>query len=157
MLFFHVLLARNAGADRINLNGEITYQDIDTTTTTKTTGEKLDTNSYLIRQRYNLDLSKTIYPYLSFDTGTIFELNETTSKTEGTKTEIDERLLQPFVRLSLDIDQIGQQTYIGRVLLSGFKGCYSRHSISKLLATVDYNRWLYHADKLNGPRSPGPE
>ena len=102
MLFFHVLLARNAGADRINLNGEITYQDIDTTTTTKTTGEKLDTNSYLIRQRYNLDLSKTIYPYLSFDTGTIFELNEATSKTEGTKTERDERLLQPFVRLSLN-------------------------------------------------------
>ncbi len=102
MLFFHVLLARDAGADGINLNGEITYQDIDTTTTNKTTGEKFDTNSYLIRQRYNLDLSKTIYPYLSFDTGTIFELNETTSKTEGTKTDRDERLLQPFVRLRLN-------------------------------------------------------
>jgi hypothetical protein len=102
MFFFHVLLARNAAADGINLNGEITYQDIDTTTTNKTTGEKFDTNSYLIRQRYNLDLSKTIYPYLSFDTGTIFELNETTSKTEGTKTDTDERLLQPFIRLSLN-------------------------------------------------------
>ncbi len=102
MLFFHVLLARNAGADGIRLNGEITYQDVDTTTTNKTTGEKFDTNSYLIRQRYNLDLSKTIFPYLSFDTGTISEFNHTNSETEGTTTKRDERLLQPFVRLSLN-------------------------------------------------------
>ena len=68
----------------------------------KTTGEKIDSESYLIRQRYNLDLSKTIYPYLTFDTGTIFELNEATSKTEGTKTEIEETRLQPFLQLSLN-------------------------------------------------------
>ena len=102
MLFFHVLLAPNAGAEGIRLNGEITYQDVDTTTTNKTTGEKFDTNSYLIRQRYNLDLSKTIFPYLSFDTGSIFELSHTNSETEGTTTKRDERLLQPFVRLSLN-------------------------------------------------------
>jgi len=102
MLFFDVFLARNAAADGINLNGEITYQDIDTKTANKTTGEKFNTDTYIIRQRYNLDLSKTIYPYLSFDTGTIFELNEATSKTEGTKTEIEETRLQPFLQLSLN-------------------------------------------------------
>ncbi len=102
MLFLHVPLARNASAEGIHFNGEITYQDIDSKTTNKITGDKFDTNSYLIRQQYNLDLSKTIYPYLSFDTGTIFELYETTSKTGGTKTDRDERLLQPFVRLSLN-------------------------------------------------------
>jgi len=102
MLFFHFLLARNAGADDISLFGEITYQDIDTKITNKLTGEKSDTNSYIIRQQYNLDLSKPIYPYLSFDAGTLFELDEATSKTQGTKSETEQRLLQPFLQLSLN-------------------------------------------------------
>lgn len=102
ILSFLILLARNTGAEGIYLNGEITYQDVDAKTTNKTTGESSKTDSYIIRQRYNVDLSKTIYPYLRFETGTIFESSETTSKSEGTKTEFDERLLQPFVQLSLN-------------------------------------------------------
>jgi len=102
MLFFQVLLAENVGADGINLRGEITYQDTETKTTNKLSGEKIDSDSYLIRQQYNLNFSKTIYPYLSFNAGTLFDLDETTSKTEGTKTESEERLLQPFLQLSLD-------------------------------------------------------
>jgi hypothetical protein len=67
----------------------------------KTTGEKRDFESYRFDQVYNLDLSKTIYPYLSFRTGTIFELDKTSSKSEGTRIEAEETLFQPFVRLDL--------------------------------------------------------
>ena len=102
MLFFHVLLARNAGADDIRFNGEITYQNLDSKTTNKITGEKFDSNAYLFLQQYNLNLSKTIYPYLTFETGTLFELNETSNKGEGSKIETDQRILKPFVELRLD-------------------------------------------------------
>jgi len=102
MLFFYGLLAGKVCADDINLNGEITYQNIDSKTNNKITGEKFDTDTYLILQRYNLNLSKIIYPYLTFETGTLFELNESTNKSEGSKIETDERVLKPFVELRLD-------------------------------------------------------
>ncbi|MGB7033204.1 MAG: hypothetical protein WBF29_17325, partial [Syntrophobacteria bacterium] len=62
MLFFHVLFTRNAGADGINLNGEITYQDLDSKITNKITGQKFDSQTQILLQNYNLNLSKTIYP-----------------------------------------------------------------------------------------------
>jgi len=102
MLFFHGLLAQKVCADDISLNGEITYQNLDSTTTNKITGEKFDSDAYLFLQQYNLNLSKTIYPYLTFETGTLFELNETTNRSEGSKIETDQRILKPFVELRLD-------------------------------------------------------
>jgi len=102
MLFFHVLFTRNAGADGIDLNGEITYQDIDSKYTNKITGEKFDSQTYILLQSYNLDLSKTIYPFLTFKTGTVFDANDTTTKSEGEKFEIEQRLLKPFVELRLN-------------------------------------------------------
>jgi len=102
MLLFHVLFVRNAGADSINLNGEITYQNLDSQITNKITGEKFNSEIYSILQQYNLNLSKTIYPYLTFDAATLFELRDTTTKSEGIKIETDETLLQPYLRLRLD-------------------------------------------------------
>ena len=102
MLFFHVLFTRNAGADGINLNGEITYQDLDSKITNKITGQKFDSQTQILLQNYNLNLSKTIYPFLTFETGTLFELNETTIKSEGEKFETEERRLKPFVELRLN-------------------------------------------------------
>ncbi len=102
ILFFNGLLASNACADGINFSSELTYENSDSKTTIKTTGEKIDSDSYRFDQRYNLDLSKTIYPYLTFATGTTFEWDNATSKTEGTKIETEERVLQPFVELRLN-------------------------------------------------------
>ena len=102
MLFFHVLFPRNAGAEGINFNGEITYQDVDSKNTNRITGEKFNSETYTFFQNYNLNLSKTIYPFLTFDAGTIFDLHETTIKSIGEKIETDERLLQPFVELKLN-------------------------------------------------------
>jgi hypothetical protein len=102
MLFFQVLFIRNAGADGIDLNGEITYQDIDSKNTNRVTGDKFRSDTYTLFQNYNLDLSKTIYPFLTFETGTLFELNQATTKSQGEKAETEQRVLKPFVELQLN-------------------------------------------------------
>jgi hypothetical protein len=102
VLFFNCLLAWNVCADDISLNGEITYQNLDSKVTNKITGEKFDTDAYSLQQRYNLSLSKIIYPYLTFDAETRFERRDSTVKSEGSKIETDETLLRPFLRLRLD-------------------------------------------------------
>jgi len=102
MLFFHGPMARKVCADDINLNGEITYQNIDSETRNKITGQKFDTETSTLLQQYNLNLSKTIYPYLTFETGTRFELNESTTKGAGSRFETEERVLKPFVQLRLN-------------------------------------------------------
>jgi len=102
IIIFSPLLSSIACADGIRFNGDITYSDSESDVTNKTTGEKINTNFYTVEQRYNLNLSKNIFPYLLFETGTIFEWNNATSKTEGTKNEFEERKLQPFARLRLE-------------------------------------------------------
>ena len=102
MLFFQILFIRNAGADGIDLNGEITYQDIDSKNTNRVTGDTFRSDTYSLFQNYNLDLSKTIYPFLIFETGTLFELNQATNKSQGEKVETEQRVLKPFVELQLN-------------------------------------------------------
>jgi len=102
MLFFHGPTVPKVCADGISLNGEITYQNIDSETTSRITGQKFDTETNIVRQQYNLNLSRPIYPYLTFETGTRFELNESTTKGEGSRFESEERILKPFVQLRLN-------------------------------------------------------
>ena len=102
ILFCNTFLAWDARADRISFNGDIIYQNVDSKTTNKLTGQKIDSTTERIDQRYNLDLSKTIYPYLSFRAGGIFESNRLTTESEGTKTKTKETLLQPLVEIRLD-------------------------------------------------------
>ncbi len=101
IFFLSALLPTYACADGINFRSEFTYTNSEATSTNKTTGEKIDSESYLFKQRYNFDASKTIYPQLTFSAGTLFELNESTTKTEGTKSKFEERRLVPFVQLRL--------------------------------------------------------
>ena len=102
ILFLHGFFAWNACADDIRFTGDLKYQNLDTKNTNKVTGQETHTKSYSFQQQYNLNFSKTLYPYLKFDGGTLFEYNQYTSKTEGTKSETDERLLRPFVNLRLN-------------------------------------------------------
>jgi len=97
-----ILSATNVCAEGINFRTELTYTNSDTKNTNKITGEKTKTESSSFNQKYNVDLSKTIYPYLTFAAGTFFESDDRTSKTAGTKTETEERLLIPFVQLNLN-------------------------------------------------------
>jgi len=94
--------AINVCAEGVNFRTELTYTSSDVDNTNKTTGEKTKSNFYSFDQIYNFDLSKTIYPYLTFAAGTLFELDNQTSKTAGTKIDTEERLLIPFVQLNLN-------------------------------------------------------
>jgi hypothetical protein len=101
VIIFNHTSAPHTSAQGIRFNSEINGTYSDTETELKTTGEKIKSSSYSIEQRYNLNLSKIIYPYLTFDTGTIFQWNNFSAETDGTDSELEERILRPFVALRL--------------------------------------------------------
>ena len=97
-----IFSAVSVWAEGVNFRTELTYTNSDIENTNKSTGEKTKSNFYSFDQLYNFNLSKTIYPYLTFSAGTFFELDNSTTKTSGTKTDTEERLLIPFVQLNLN-------------------------------------------------------
>ncbi len=102
VILLSLLLPWRAVADDINFRSELTFSSSESTNKIKTTGETIKTEFDRFDQLYNLDISKTIYPYLTFDIGTNYEWNSSTSKTEGIKSEREERILRPVVGLRLD-------------------------------------------------------
>jgi len=102
VIFLSIFSAINVCAEGVNFRTELTYTNSDIENTNKSTGQKIKSNFYSFDQVYNFDVSKTIYPYLTFAAGTFFELLNSTSKTAGTKTDTEERLLVPFVQLNLN-------------------------------------------------------
>lgn len=102
LILFNSLLPSYGYADGITFNSQLNYSSTDSQIKNKTTGEKRDAETYRFDQVHNLEVSKSIYPYLSFRTGTIFELDKASSKSEGTRIEAEETLFQPFVRLDLN-------------------------------------------------------
>jgi hypothetical protein len=102
VILFNIIASSNAGADRINLQGEFTYTNSDSETTNKTTGLTAASTFSVFNQRYNLDFSKTIYPYLALGGGTRYELNNSTSTFQVGETETEETILRPFLELNLN-------------------------------------------------------
>ena len=101
ILFAVLLLPTIACGDSINFVGRLQYTSTDTTNKNKTTGEKTKSDFLRLDQRYNLDLQKTIYPYLTFSAGTFLELDEARAKSEGSTSTAEERVLSPYVGLRL--------------------------------------------------------
>ena len=97
-----IFSAINVWAEGVNFRTELSYANSNVENTNKITGEKTKSNFDSFDQIYNVDLSKTIYPYLTFAAGTFAEFFNSTSKTAGTKTDLEERLLIPFVQLNLN-------------------------------------------------------
>ena len=95
-------LPSNACADGVAFRGDFSYTNSDLEVTNKSTDEKINSDLYRFRQRYNFNLFKTIYPLLTFRAGTHFELDNVESKTEGSKVTREERTLRPFVELTMD-------------------------------------------------------
>jgi hypothetical protein len=91
-----------ARAEGISFRTEQGYSNSDSSTQIRTTGEKIDTSFSVFRQLYDLDLSKTIYPYLNFDAGAVYELNRARSTTENIELDAEEKILRPFVELNVD-------------------------------------------------------
>ena len=90
----------SARAEGIDFFSQLTYTWSDSKITDKTTGEKSDSESYRFDQRYNLNLTKTVYPYLTFNAGTFYEVDTNKSLTDNFKTE--EVTLQPVLGLTLN-------------------------------------------------------
>ena len=76
------------GEIRIQADLEYIYSDIETEE--RDTGEKIDTTFSYFKQKYNIDIQKEIYPYLYFRGGGFFELIDSTTDEEGSKTGFDE-------------------------------------------------------------------
>lgn len=102
MNLFSPILSCNARAEGIDLRTEFSYTGSDSKATNKTTGEASTSEFSAFNQRYNLDISKTLYPYLTFVGGTLYELESFTFTSQETETETEERILRPFVGFNLN-------------------------------------------------------
>jgi hypothetical protein len=102
LILFNGLFLSLACADGINLRGEFNYTNTVSDTTNKSTGIETTTESAFFNQRYNFDFSKTLYPYLTFLGGSLYEIENSKSTIEDLDTEFEEKLLRPFVQLNLN-------------------------------------------------------
>lgn len=100
LLFYTALLPCIAIAEGISGSVEFNYSTIDTKTEDASGASATSkTDSFL--QRYNLNLEKTIYPYLRFRAGGIFEKNISDSITDDIKTDSTLTKINPQVDLTL--------------------------------------------------------
>ena len=102
VFFFNALLPFSACAEGIDLNMEFLYINSQNEITNEETGEVTESTFSEFDQRYNLKISKTIYPYLTFQGGSIFELDRSESASEDLETKIKERTIRPFLELNLN-------------------------------------------------------
>ncbi len=105
MLAAALLFAAGIGAvqaDNLNLNGEFLYTTTDGKVTLKDTGRETSSNLSRFDQRYNLDISKEIYPYLTIAGGSYYELDKSVSTNEGQEFDIRDERVQPFIDLNLN-------------------------------------------------------
>ena len=84
------------------MRGKFTYTNSESETTNKATGETTSSASSRFKQRYNLDFSKSLYPYLTLVGGTSYDLENATSTSQGTETESEKKILRPFAKLNLN-------------------------------------------------------
>jgi len=101
-LLLHALVASNAGADGIRFYSELQYNATNSDTKIKDTGENISSDFTRFGQRYDLDVSKTLYPYLLFATGAVYEHNKSESTTGDADFDATEKILRPFVELNLN-------------------------------------------------------
>ncbi|UCH22637.1 MAG: hypothetical protein JSU83_05275 [Deltaproteobacteria bacterium] len=102
ILLCNVLLSTLARGEGVSFRTDQRYSNSDSSTEITTTGEEIDTSFSSFKQLYDLDLSKTIYPYLNFDAGAVYELNRTASTAENIELDTKEKILRPFAELNLD-------------------------------------------------------
>jgi len=100
-LVLHGCLRSIARADSLDFNTDHQYVTSSGTTKSKLTGEKADTDFQQFNQLYNFSLSKNFYPYLQFNTGSVYQINTTSSSTGDNDVDTEEKILTPFAELNL--------------------------------------------------------
>jgi len=101
ILSIHAHFGSKAWADGVDFSSDHQYVNSRGTTKFKLTGEKLDTDFDQFNQLYNLNVSKNFYPYLLFNTGAVYQINSTWSKTGDNDVDTEEKILSPFAELNL--------------------------------------------------------
>jgi hypothetical protein len=102
VLLLNAMVPSNIRADGIRFFGEFQYNSTDSDTKIKDTGEEISSEFTRFDQRYDLDISKTLYPYLLFATGTVYEHRKTETTTGDLDFDTTEKILRPFVELNLN-------------------------------------------------------
>jgi hypothetical protein len=93
---------RIARAEGINLFSEFEFLQVESDAFRKDTGQTTESESTRFKQNYNLNVTKTLYPYLVVRGGGIFQLEDSDATADGIAADRDERTLQPFVELNLN-------------------------------------------------------
>jgi len=102
IIFYNIFLVSvDVRAEGVNLFTNLQYQDVDTTTKNKETAMKTHGKYSRFTQQYNLDINKSIYPYVLFRTGGYFEQEKTRFNSEDSDSENTNYLTRPFVELNL--------------------------------------------------------
>ncbi|NNG47194.1 MAG: hypothetical protein HKM86_08815, partial [Deltaproteobacteria bacterium] len=102
VFFSHLLCPRESRSDGIRLVGGYDLRFSDTTTTEKTTGTVTENETTQFTQRYELEVSKNIFPQLIFSGGGLVTFDQSDSTTNGVETDLDTRTLRPFAELRLN-------------------------------------------------------
>lgn len=101
ILLINFLLPLTAAADELKLRTEFEYSNSESDTTNKETGVSENGNSSRFVQLYNLDLSKTIYPNLTFNGGALFESDSSESTSDEQVSTREEETFRPHIALDL--------------------------------------------------------
>jgi hypothetical protein len=94
------LLLTDAKGEGINFFTEFDYLYSDSETTEKSTGRLSESRSSRFDQLYNLNISKTVYPYLSIRGGGIFGVDDAKTTSDGVDVRREERTTQPFLGIA---------------------------------------------------------
>lgn len=93
---------RIAWAEGINLFSDFEFLHGESDTFRKDTGQTSERDSTRFSQKYNLNVIRTLYPYLLVRGGGIFQLESIDSRTDGTAADRNERIIQPFLEINLN-------------------------------------------------------
>ncbi len=102
LVFCGLLAASRVAADGVNFRSEFTYTNSTSDITNENTGEEITSDFTRLRQRYNFDAVRTLFPYLRLEAGAFYELDDSTSSSDGPDVDMEETTTRPYLRLDLD-------------------------------------------------------
>jgi len=134
-----------AGADSVTLSTNFEYLNSDSETENKITLERSETSSTILRQRYNLNLSRRLYPYLVFTGGGSFRIEDTESDSKGVRSEMEKTAIRPYLELKLAnpfiITGIGYQSAEERQKISGAQATTDTMTTNYTFLSLRPDQW----------------
>jgi hypothetical protein len=88
-------------AESVSLSAQFDHFVSGSETENKITLDETESDSTVFRQRYNLNLSRQIYPYLVFTGGGSFKVEDTDLELEGVSSDSRRTTLRPYLELKI--------------------------------------------------------